>query len=419
MKIKRALSALAALLLLCAPARAAQTAVLAYMSGSDLESEAAYATEDLYEMQYAGLSAAGERTLLAMAGGAEEWAHEAMRGERAGLLRISESGAELLETRRARNMGSARTLEEFLAFGAEHAPAERYILVLWGHGSGPFGLCYDENYDDGLTLDELRSALQTAERRGQRIDAVIFDACSMGCADALYALDGLTDYAVMSQASTVGTGGRYNEWLAAPGENAREACLRFAQRYIETTRHGAFSDFSSISVLDVSRAGRMRAAVEALCAELSAALDRDSGAVLDALEALWPESYVDDDGMFDARAVCDAFEEIAPAACAALRTELERAVLLNEVSGMPEGALCGLSIVLPGPDAELNDALRELYLPRMRDSAHARLVVQLSTALRGRTKGGGLFGLLGDLLGGLSADSPDYTQIWQGLRPSA
>ena len=58
-----------------------------------------------------------------------------------------------------KNMGLPSTLSDFLVWGIQSYPAEKYVLVLWNHGSGINGYGNDDVSNDHLTLDELKTAL--------------------------------------------------------------------------------------------------------------------------------------------------------------------------------------------------------------------------------------------------------------------
>ena len=278
------------------PAMAAEgamrTTVLIYMSGSDLESEDGSATADIQEMLRANVPADGSLTVLVQTGGAKKWQLDGHPDGRNCLYRISGNSCQLLEATRRRSMGKPDSLSAFLEYGRKNYPADRYVLVLWGHGDGPTGgVCFDELFrDDSLMLDEIAASLDDAARAGQRMDAVIFDACMMNCVDLLYQLGDRTDYIVSSQESTLGSGGRYDLWLAgmvsAPEMDALEICARFAACYVSTGKHGRFSQTTTMSVLDSAAAPALLRATEALYAQLNTALDSQEDAILAAVSGL-------------------------------------------------------------------------------------------------------------------------------------
>ncbi len=97
------------------------------------------------------------------------------------------------------------TLEGFLRWGKSNYPADRYLVVLWGHGDA----WQDERVqvmaifdDDNPVRDKLTPnyrVRQAMERAGMRADILAFDACDMGILEAAYEFRGRADFMVASQ----------------------------------------------------------------------------------------------------------------------------------------------------------------------------------------------------------------------------
>lgn len=109
------------------------------------------------------------------------------------------------------NMGSANTLRDFIIFGQTYAPADHYLLVIWNHGAGAYGLCSDETSSDRLTIAELNQSL--SDPMVQHLDIVAFDACLMGQLEVAYEIRTTTDYVVFSEQSVPLTGFPYEDIL--------------------------------------------------------------------------------------------------------------------------------------------------------------------------------------------------------------
>lgn len=77
------------------------------------------------------------------------------------------------------NMGDPNTLLQLITYAQGALPAENYLLVLWDHGAGFYGVCVDETNDnDRLLPGEISDVL--ANGAVQFVDVVAFDACLMG-----------------------------------------------------------------------------------------------------------------------------------------------------------------------------------------------------------------------------------------------
>lgn len=109
------------------------------------------------------------------------------------------------------NMGQWQTLRDFIVFGQAYAPADHYLLTLWNHGAGAYGLCVDDTSSDRLTISELKQALN--DPLVQHLDIVAFDACLMGQLEVAYEIRDATDIVVFSEESVPLTGFPYEDIL--------------------------------------------------------------------------------------------------------------------------------------------------------------------------------------------------------------
>ncbi len=112
------------------------------------------------------------------------------------------------------NTGEASTLSDFVTFTASHWPADRYALVLWGHGAGWDGLCLDVT--DLLNLVELKEGLTDAcTILGRSLDIITVDACVEATFETLYQLRDVADYVVAAQTNIPYQGLPYYQILTA------------------------------------------------------------------------------------------------------------------------------------------------------------------------------------------------------------
>ena len=82
------------------------------------------------------------------------------------------------------DMGDANTLKDFLNWTVNNYPANHFLLILWDHGTGCIGVCYDvTNGTNTLSLPRLSEAMSGLPLI---IDNVLIDACSMTMAEVAY-----------------------------------------------------------------------------------------------------------------------------------------------------------------------------------------------------------------------------------------
>lgn len=213
--------------------------VLFYICGSNLESTYSYATENLKEISechnpYAERERLEARekgdaaplprvNVLFQTGGSTAWhAQElGMDISTKSLQRWKYYPAEnmygkgsfsLEETLPLESMANPDTLTDFLRWGAANYPAQKYGLVMWGHGLGSkSGLMVDDLFDyDIMYLFELEEALHES---GVHLEAVLFDACLMANLGTASAVDENASWMIASEELVAGKGTAVGAWL--------------------------------------------------------------------------------------------------------------------------------------------------------------------------------------------------------------
>lgn len=167
--------------------------ILVYMTGENLNT---YARDDINEMEKALVSLpssvkivvswdqpkSGVGTAYATGGGTQSawrtYGRSVLKADSSTTTIASTFNLSLGET----NTGDPATLVDFVKWGAQQAPAQRYLLQMWGHGGGLDGSQFDsESADDALTIGEIAGALGAAGMPA--IDLVSYDNCLMAMAE--------------------------------------------------------------------------------------------------------------------------------------------------------------------------------------------------------------------------------------------
>lgn len=121
------------------------------------------------------------------------------------VLNPSFFGADIGE----KNMGDPTVLSDFLNWSAMSYPADNYGLVLWNHGGGYPGVCWDDtNNYDYLSMSELDSAFNQTD---YDLDLLGFDACLMSMVEVAYQFRNHADVFVASETLEPGDGWKYDE----------------------------------------------------------------------------------------------------------------------------------------------------------------------------------------------------------------
>lgn len=224
--------------------------VLFYVCGSNLESVYSYATTNLDEIAqvyypnnvYPSMlepedtssenyvkEQPGKVNVLIETGGSSKWHaqdlgmdidptflqrwsyHPYYSKDRKKATRLDE-GFELMESLPLQSMADPQTLADFIRWGVETRPAEKYALVLWDHGDGArTGLFVDELFNkETMNLYELKQAFTDG---GAYFETVIIDACLMANLETAWNIKDNARWLVASEETVPGKGTAISEWL--------------------------------------------------------------------------------------------------------------------------------------------------------------------------------------------------------------
>lgn len=128
------------------------------------------------------------------------------------------------------NMGLQSTLQNFITYCFTNFPAEKYVLDLWDHGGGIFGICWDDsNGNDKLTFDEVDAAIAAAcSAAGETIDILAMDACLMQMLEVDYEMREYVDYIVASEETIPGDGFPYDTMISSLCGNPSQSAYTYA-----------------------------------------------------------------------------------------------------------------------------------------------------------------------------------------------
>ena len=261
-------------------AESAAWTVMIYLCGTDLESKNGMATENLLEISKT--LANQQVNVLIETGGAKAWSTKEKLGfdiatDRLQRYKYDENGFTLVEERPLSNMAQTETLTEFIRWGQENYPADRYMLTIWDHGGGSM---------EGVILDELHnSAVMSLEDLGRALDdanvpleLLFMDTCLMATIETCAVVDGQTRYLVASEETVPGYGGNYKGWLQYLFDNpecdsarlGRVICDTVQQKYAEQGAGAA--DTVTMSVIDLKKMDAVYTAFDNMFAEAGSLL---------------------------------------------------------------------------------------------------------------------------------------------------
>lgn len=242
------------------------------------------------------------------------------------------------------NMADPAVLEEFIEISCLDFRAEKYALILWDHGGGWRGLCWDDSSfdEDGevdyLTMAELRDAMDGAYETTQEVmDVVGFDLCLMAMPEVAYQVRDYADYVVFSEETVPGFGFPYdaiaNHLVANPSVDGKGLSCMIVEDY--AAYYASISGYVdvTISAFDMACMDELKDAVDYLGAELllglRAYMNQIQRDLIQAQEYYYPynvdlkgfamnlqaDASIDDDGIKDAAKLVELAVEEGVFAC--------------------------------------------------------------------------------------------------------
>ncbi|HID57579.1 TPA: DUF4384 domain-containing protein [Candidatus Poribacteria bacterium] len=249
------------------------------------------------------------------------------------------------------DMGSPKTLKEFVNWATSEFPAKHYALVIWDHGSGwkkapafVRGVSFDQTNNSGLTMKELRSALSEVPH----LDIVGFDACLMQMIEVGYEIKDYADFLVGSEEIEGGDGWDYVRILSALKGMRTPDPGNFIKAMI--SGNAGTPAIKTISALKLTGFRRLAERVSKLAEKLISNYDED--AILSArkkVQKFYYDSYVD--LRHFAELIRDnVHSSSVQAAARDVISAFDSALVSNWNKGGRWKDAKGLSIFLPDPD---------------------------------------------------------------------
>lgn len=253
----------------------AQWTVLLYMCGTDLESEGGAATDNLLELQEVQYD--DSVNFIIQTGGTNTWQNDLIDPGYLQRFKSDADGLTFLDQRKLASMGDPSTLSDFLKWGIESYPADRYMVLFWNHGGGSIaGIEFDEVFDsDSLTLPELGEAFKEV---GQQFEIIGFDTCLMSTLENASTISEYGNYMVASEEYEPGGGWAYTDWtqylMDHPGANGKMVGKQICDTYYSKCEYSGDDDMATLAVVDLKKIPALVSAFDAMATEMTGITDK-------------------------------------------------------------------------------------------------------------------------------------------------
>ncbi len=244
--------------------------VFLYLCGTDLESESGAATENLAEIMQ--VSQSDKVNFIIETGGTAKWQTEGISSEALQRWQLGADGLSLVDEQPLASMGDAQTLGDYLSWGVQSYPADKYMVLFWDHGSSSAnGAVFDELFNyDSLSLTELSEGLAAA---GAPFEIIGFDTCLMASLETAAAVSPYGSYMVASEETEPSGGWDYGLWLQYlcdhPEKNGLEVGQIICDSYMAKCEAYGEGAMATLSVTDLSAVADLADKFDAVAAEMT------------------------------------------------------------------------------------------------------------------------------------------------------
>lgn len=282
--------------------------------------------------------------------GATHWSNSMINPNRTQRFLYRKGLLEKVDDKALEPASEPDSLADFLRFCKNKYPADHTMLVLWNHGSGPFGYGSDSLYGGSFSLKDIREALSAVyapDIDNPPFDIIGFDACLMSCLDVTHALDGFAKFYCLSEESEPGDGWDYGPFLTAMTEDPTMSSAKVAQSIVDANtnyymqdniRNPLFNNDVTFSVIDASKASELYDAYGELCrAQLLDACD-DMGVLAEigkcaGKSTRYGGSYSKVFNLVDLGNYTDYLVDSYPDECSRIKELIDEAVLYHRENG--------------------------------------------------------------------------------------
>lgn len=204
------------------------------------------------------------------------------------------------------DMSNSSVLQKFIEFGKVNYKAEKYALIIWGHGGGWKAFAIDDRSKSYMSVKELGNAV-----RNQGLDVIGFDTCFGGVIENVYELKDCAEFTVGCPGVSPNNGWDYKSFFEMLSEGDYSSD-NIAHAMGQCSRAAA-------SVFENKKVSNLMDSFEQFCKELSQSIqnENDRRQILDSLFASKSYSYT--------QYPCDMFLDIR--AMAGLYTSSENTLL--------------------------------------------------------------------------------------------
>ena len=320
--------------------------VMVYAIGTDLESRpgAAVSSDYLIRMLHSGFDREQINVVL-LTGGCSYWktgfptdvnTFQVLDGD----IRPT----EVHRTTNLLNMGDGNTLTYLLNYGVNNYPAENYALIVEDHGGGPMaGICYDELYQDMISLPELSAALEKSPfGPKQKLSWIYFCTCLTGSAEIASVCAPYADYMFASEEPALSFAFRFSFLNGAENRDPAETGRMIADSFYDAAQElnrsltaagdSAVQNINTFAVYDLRQMDLLKDAMEVLFTAVDTGITDQKSfdrilSIVNNAQRVNPSPDYSEDDLIDLRSLVKGYTALYPNECAGVIHALDEVVI--------------------------------------------------------------------------------------------
>lgn len=242
--------------------------------------------------------------------------------------------------------GNYETFKDFLSWGIENFPSEKYMLLIVGDGAGMNSLKANQNESDQtLSVEEISYAISLL---GQTFDVIGFDGAYTASLEIASSLSPYADYMVASEEKCAGWDyrGLAECLIEYPFVSSKEISQIICDKYYEKCIDGKYDELATMSVIDLAHISQVTQAFAGMSdtmVDTTDSLDLYGALARNILNA---QKCIGSNGVFDLGSMATAVAENVGQPAQEVKDAISNAVIYD-IKGTLRPQSSGLCIYYP------------------------------------------------------------------------
>jgi hypothetical protein len=278
-------------------------------------------------------------------------------------LYVKKDGYDVIQDMPPVDMGSYKSLIEFIRWGQANYPAKKFMVDVWNHGNGwhlkdlsavhAKDISFDDVFSSYMTTEQLGQALAEGSKIiGQKIELYASDACLMAMGEVAAEMSDSVKFFGGSQETEPGSGWPYANFLtkltAQPAMDGGQVATMLSQEYKAAYSGGVYGTGEvTFSAWDLSKLDGFMAAIKNLATELKSRSPDAMKAAYAAIDPAQGFALMDYKDIGDYLAILQASNAPVSAATAAAVTDSMKQLLLSVDVTQSYSHANGISLWIP------------------------------------------------------------------------